>query len=201
MTASRLWQHNRLTSEPNSVQPRPYLPCSGGWKHHSFRFDRQEASASRSTKGSHGLGQKYNSRTWIHADRWRCWLRGPAVIPMVPKGHSLTRPNITDYLGQICIFLCSRAGNGSRKERVFFSSSHARAVVCLASREPRKMQVEISAHKFFKTHPPMRACASRCPIFLELFSASFLPSRAVGRADSVARCLPGSQTAARMRCH
>lgn len=76
---------------------------------------------------------------------------GASGDPDGAKGHSLTRPNITDYLGQICIFLCSRAGNGSRKEEGFFSSSHARAVVCLASREPRKMQVEISAHKFFDT--------------------------------------------------
>lgn len=75
-----------------------------------------------------------------------------------PDGAEGAQPElgpISDYLGQICIFLCSRAGNGSRKEGFFFSS-HATAVVCLASREPRKMQVEIFAHNFLETHPPMR---------------------------------------------
>lgn len=43
-----------------------------------------------------------------------------------------------------------------QKRSFFFFSSHATAVVCLASREPRKMQVEIFAHNFLETHPPMR---------------------------------------------
>lgn len=66
----------------------------------------------------------------------------------MPKGHSLTRPISQTILVSSAYFSAHGRAMEAEKKKFFFSS-HARAVVCLASREPRKMQVERSSRTIF----------------------------------------------------